>query len=331
MQMLQTFEQGIGTNTVRRRTGPLVKAAGLALSGILTVSACSAPDKLAIPHHQADVAHNNDFPREVKDKHFLATVELYGNSNADNKFRSCSATRIGPTTFLFAKHCTFTNSMLDKDIMQPYDAIRAELPLPSYSVVSGDFKTGETVKPNVTSIVLNPAGPDFAIFKVDSTQNLDKIPIMPLATEQDLSALKPGDLTSVVGYPALLDGQRFPYEVEFAGRATGAMLDDHGINGPPDSEYLAFIVNNNNGSNILPQDFCQGGGMSGASFVDKDGKVVGVLSSGYTSNDPNWSALSSHFPLNGANVLCFASPVTQGLVDQYQQASGTTPVIFGRK
>ena len=312
--------KGVMSHAASSRLAKLLMAASLLPAALVG----SAP-AVATTARTGTVSPAKRRQNELNLRRREASVKIDAKYQADNVFDSCSATRIGPSTLLMAKHCISTNAMLDKPISTPFNALTANLGLPAYEVVNRQGRVAQAV---VSSIVEDPTGRDMATVGVTNPSDLKGIPQLRVATEADQQKLKTGDIFQVSGYPTELGGDtEISFNVELLGQFTDNSVDNKYASPLEPQHFLAFAIpasfHNQNADY-----FCQGGGMSGAGFTKYD-TVYADLSSDITlGQDPtDWERLNQRFGtgLQGVDSVCLGVPVTQGLIQEYEKAETFVP------
>lgn len=300
----------------------LLVAGSVAVGSLLATQNAERPN---ISKYTAPVQETTTlkFPENLSIQHWRASAQLSALSDTGNRFVSCSSTRIGPELFVLAKHCFALKHPMDGHLSKPYDAFRSNLPFPPYEIRGGP-RVDKIVASSVNSVVYNPQGSDVAIVRVNMNKLDYDMNILPVGTSKDIADLKQGDVLDVVGFPKELESQEFSFSTKYLGSMVAEELPPSETRELGTPEFLLFGVPKSS-SQSRADIFCSGGGMSGASFMNDEGKLIGVLSASITPEVPLWQQLDANYGLNDYSAVCLATPITSEMIDSYNLASGVMP------
>lgn len=208
------------------------------------------------------------------------------NITGQYTYNYCTAVHVAPEKYVSAGHCFAYASHSFRSI-----------PMSSHTIYSSNGVAESAVK----NIYYNSHGQDIALIE---TNNPNSSRITPVSKQ---GKLNPGETLWVSGYPAIAKGES-EYKVKYLGNLLVPTKHRN------DQKMEAFELASKKPS-ASEETFCQGGGMSGAGFINQDGKVVGILSRSFeTKAISNWQNIDNSLPyhFNSSDPLvCLATPVNQ--------------------
>jgi hypothetical protein len=268
-------------------------------------------DTLAVAQHD---------PAQNISQQVSAAVNLVQNYQGGNTYESCSATKVGPNTYLTAQHCWNLSTDYYAAVTVPYNILEANIPLPSYHLTDVnklEFADG------LAAIVKNPAGEDVSVF----TLKRGDTPAISEARLAEENNLNHGEHLQVTGFPARLKGSSASFDVQYQGNITIVENSQQHHISPAkyNAEYQAYVLPEGTPDTIA-KDFCEGGGMSGSSFINDHNQIEGVLSTVIPVDDINWKNAAEILKLRYKTQICLAAPITASLVANYQNSEQYVPV-----
>ncbi|MBC7546841.1 hypothetical protein H7171_03805 [Candidatus Saccharibacteria bacterium] len=294
----------------------------IAGSLVLSLLSCEAATEAPQPTNNPPTPVESVTPQEVS---YASAAMIVTNPSSDtsskNAYNSCSATKIRADTYLSARHCWFTKTQYDKAVVQPYDMVAS-------GITSGNSylledSSNATVAQGIRAAVQSPVGSDISIFTVPGIASVteSKVATLPYSVN-----LKPYDRLSVTGFPARRYDIATTFEVEYMG--TVSIVGADGNYAAPDKpqSMQAYVLPPGNPESTV-RNFCEGGGMSGAGFINDKNQVVGVLSSVIDkSEEPAlWQQTAERIGLTYDTQICLAAEVTSYIVENYVSAEGYVP------